>query len=195
MRKILYKSLNLPIPPARFSLRLYREYRLRQFKKSGERVLDIAGGSMPLNEAYLNVDIADVAEVDLVCNLLDCIPLDDASVEKVVSVATIEHFTLPDVQHIFSEFYRLLTPGGKVEIGLPSLKKILEQYTKRGCDDEVLRYLHGGLKDEYDVHYFVVDPTRMIDELRMIGFKEAHEEVYDYPRHSPDFMMKIIAIK
>lgn len=195
IKKVINKILKQNNPVSRFSLRLYRKYRVRSFTLKDHRVLDIAGGSMPLSSEYLNVDISNAPTVDVVTNLLEPLPFDENYVDKVVSVATLEHFNVNDNRKILSEFLRVLKPGGVLEIGVPSLQKIIEQYNKRGCDDEVLRYLHGALKDQYDVHFFVVDAERFISELTTTGFIDAKQVEYDFPRHSADFMMKLVAKK
>tara|TARA_B100000508_G_scaffold24443_2_gene17622 strand:- start:16309 stop:16902 length:594 start_codon:yes stop_codon:yes gene_type:complete len=193
--KVIKKIIGHNNPISRFSLRYIRDYRLRRFDKLDQKVLEVSGGSRPLFHDYLNVDVSEAPEVDLVTNLLDPIPLEDNTAHKIVSVATLEHFNVNDVRKILRDFNRLLKPGGEVEIGVPSIDKIFVQYKERGCDDVVLRYLHGGLKDQYDVHLFVVDSDRFIGELLLAGFKEAKEVEYDFPRHSGDFMMKVVAKK
>lgn len=195
LRKILRKLLRHDNAVSRFTLQLLREYRLRKFQSGDDKVLEISGGSLPLSRDYLNVDISNEPEVDLVTDLREPIPFADASTDKIVSVATLEHFSVTDVRRLLVEFFRLLKPGGVLEIGVPSLEKIFNQYRQTGCDDVVLRYLHGGLKDKYDVHLFVVDAKRFIQELKAAGFSEAREVEYDFPRHSADFMMKIVARK
>jgi predicted SAM-dependent methyltransferase len=131
----------------------------------------------------------------VVANILDPLPFGENYADKIVSVATLEHFTLSDVPILLKEFLRVLKPGGTVEIGVPSLKKVIEMYEKEGCTDTVIRYLHGGLKDEYDIHFFVVDPKRFTKELESVGFVKAREESYDFPRHDKEYMMKIVAEK
>lgn len=180
---------------SRFSVQLKRECRIKQFNKKDKKVLEISGGSRPLSSGYLNVDISTAPEVDVITNITNRLPFDDGSIDKIISVATLEHINMHDVHALLCEFYRILKKGGCVEIGVPALNKIIEQYNNRGCDDVVMRYLHGGLKDQYDVHLFVVDSKRFIAELDKAGFKDAEEATYDFPRHDKDFMMKIIAKK
>jgi predicted SAM-dependent methyltransferase len=195
LKKIVRKVLNSDNSLSRFSVTLLRDYRVKKFNDKGYKVLEVSGGSMPLSKEYLNIDISEASEVDLVTNLLETIPVEDNYADKIISIATLEHFNVNDVRKILAEFKRILKPGGVLEIGVPSLEKILVEYKKRGCDDEVLRYLHGGLKDKYDIHFFVVDAKRFISELESVGFSKAAEAEYDFPRHSKDMMMKIVAEK
>ncbi len=195
IKKLVKEILKKDTVASRFSVRLLRNYRISQFEKKEIKVLEISGGSYPISREYLNIDISNASEVDIVTNLLEPVPLDKEYCHKIISIATLEHFNVNDVRFILSEFFRLLKPGGSVEIGVPSLNKICKQYQEHGCDDVVLRYLHGGLKDKYDVHFFVVDAARFIQELESVGFVKGREEQYDFPRHSKDYMMKIVAEK
>lgn len=179
----------------RQAARLNRQYRLSQYLKNNQKILEISGGRMPLSNEYLNVDILDAPEVDVVTDINGPLPFGDASVDKIVSVATLEHFNLNDQRSILKEFYRILKPGGHLEIGVPSLGKILERYREDGCTDEILRYLHGAQKDQYDIHLCVPDAQRLTRELTVLSFKEVKEEPYDYERHDKRYMMKITALK
>lgn len=190
--RVFYKQNNAL---SRFALVLKRKYRVAQFNKKEQKVLEISGGDRPLSSDYLNVDISEDPMVDLQTNLLDPLPFETESIDRIVSIATLEHFNIPHIRMVLKEMFRVLKRGGVLEIGVPSLSKTIAQYQKEGCTDTVIRYLHGAQKDEYDVHYFVVDPERFISELHAVGFSEAYEEEYDFPRHSPDYMMKLVAKK
>lgn len=190
--RAFYKQNN---PLGRFAITLKRDYRVAQFKSKGIKILEISGGRRPLSSEYLNVDIANEPEVDLIASLLEPLPFADASIDKIVSVATLEHFNIKHIRQVLSEMHRVLKDGGVLEIGVPSLPKIIAQYQIEGCTDTIIRYLHGAQKDEYDVHYFVVDSKRFCQELTDIGFTQAQEELYDFPRHDSNLMMKIVAKK
>jgi len=180
---------------SRFAITLKRNYRVAQYNKKDFKILEISGGRRPLSHDYLNVDVADEPEVDVLADLLEPLPFLDETVDKIVSVATLEHFNIGHIRMVLKEMYRVLKPGGVLEIGVPSLPKIIAQYQIEGCTDTVIRYLHGAQKDEYDVHYFVVDGKRFVSELTGVGFSAAEEVPYDFPRHDTNLMMKIKAVK
>ncbi len=160
-----------------------------------KKILEICGGKNPLHRNYVNVDILDYPIVDVVADILKPLPFEAHSIDKIISVATLEHFNILDVKEILSEFYRMLKNGGTVEIGIPSLEKIFHYYQKNGCNDLLLRYLHGALKDEYDIHLCIIDYPRCKQILEEVGFQNIEEVAYDFPRHDEIMMMKIIATK
>ena len=182
-------------PLSRFAITLKREYRVKEWQGKEEKVLEISGGRRPLSTEYLNVDVDNQPEVDVLANLLDPLPFSEGEVDRIVSVATLEHFNITHVRKVLAEMHRVLKSGGTLEIGVPSLPKIIAAYEQEGCTDTIIRYIHGAQKDEYDVHYFVVDGKRFCEELLGVGFASAEEVEYDYPRHDADKMMKLVAKK
>ncbi len=65
---------------------------------------------------FLNVDICPPA--DLVSDLREAWPWEDGSVDQVLAHDIIEH--LPDQRHTMNELWRVLKPGGRAEIAVPT---------------------------------------------------------------------------
>jgi len=105
------------------------------------------------------------------------------------------HLGLPDMRKVLGEFCRILKPGGKLEIGIPSLEKIFNYYKTNGLDDACIRHLHGAQKSEFDIHLCVMDFKRIKQELENLGFSDMIELEYDFPTQDARFCMKIIASK
>ena len=195
VNRVLARLL-LPLKPVgRLAVRLKRKYRLIMFTKGDHKVIEVCGGRKPVSEASLNVDAPDAPEVDIVHILPEPLPFAEATIDRIISIATLEHFTINDMRLILKDFSRVLKPGGEVILSMPSLDKIFAQYKKVGVTDEVLRYLYGGQKDEYDVHLSCCDFDRFSRELSRCSFDDIEEVEYDYELHSPKYMMKIVAVK
>lgn len=193
--KLLNKLLRRKNAATRFFVKLKRQYRIKKLTSNNQFRLEISGGSMPLSDLNLNIDILDDPAVDIVTNLLEPLPFNNSTVDQIISVATLEHFNVLNVRSILNEFQRILKPNGKLIIGVPSFEKIVKQYQINGCDDKLIRYLHGAQKDEYDIHLFIVDAKRFTQELEKAGFVNTQEQPYDFERHDKNYMMKIITHK
>lgn len=68
-------------------------------------------------DGYVNVDIVELPGV-FVADLRETWPWDDDSVESIRAHDIVEH--LPDKIHTMNEMWRVLEPGGKAEIVVPS---------------------------------------------------------------------------
>jgi len=182
-------------PAYRYAVKLKRNYRLAILNNKEDKVLDICGGINPLSKDYINVDVLDHPNVDIVSDLQYPLPFEDSEISKIISVATLEHFGILDINKILKEFNRILKTNGKLEIGVPSLDKILAYYSVHGCDEMVIRYLHGAQKDNQDIHLCILDFKRFKNELEKVGFVNIEELDYDFSLHDKIFMMKISANK
>lgn len=72
------------------------------------------------------------------------------SVDEIVMICAIEHFTIPEVKHIISEAHRVLKPGGQFKFDYPNLSLILYRYSD---DPEMMsRLIYGTHKNIFSIH-------------------------------------------
>lgn len=67
-------------------------------------------------DGYVNVDI--VPPADKICDLSQIWPWDDNSVDSILAHDIIEH--LPDKIRTMNEIWRVLKPGGRIDIDIPT---------------------------------------------------------------------------
>ena len=82
----------------------------------GEFGLDLGGGARRLDPRLVNLDLADLPEVDIVAPA-DRLPFRDASLGLVVAQEVLEH--LPDPHATLAEIARVLRPGGLAYVQTP----------------------------------------------------------------------------
>jgi predicted SAM-dependent methyltransferase len=70
---------------------------------------------------FLSVDI--VPPADVVADLSQAWPWEDSSVEEIVAYDVFEH--IADKRHSMNEAWRVLRPGGRLTIEVPSASKLL----------------------------------------------------------------------
>lgn len=88
-------------------------------KREGLKKLDL-GAAHNKKNGFLGVDRLAVEGVDIVCDVLNGIPLPDNSVGWVMASDFIEHMPLGAGPQLFNEIYRILTPGGWFSSHTPS---------------------------------------------------------------------------
>lgn len=79
--------------------------------------LGAADRGMP---GYLSVDIAEPA--DVIADLSKRWPWEDSTVDDVVANDIFEH--LPDIRHTLNELWRVLKPGCRAEIEVPTTRGV-----------------------------------------------------------------------
>lgn len=87
-------------------------------------VLDLGCGQAKVPGA-IGVDNVSLQGVDVVHDLLDIpFPFESGSATEVYLNHVIEHFSLPNIQQILREVYRLLKPGGIAHIRVPHVYSV-----------------------------------------------------------------------
>lgn len=71
-------------------------------------------------DGYVNVDIVDAPGVDLVHDVATGIPYADNSFDEILAIDFIEHIPLGKTISFMNEAWRVLAPGGRLCIHVPS---------------------------------------------------------------------------
>jgi predicted SAM-dependent methyltransferase len=86
------------------------------------------------HQDWLNFDMHPVSPDVRACNLLEGVPLPDASVDAVYNAALLEHLPRDRAGAFLRECQRILRPGGILRIGVPDLEQIARVYLEKlGC--------------------------------------------------------------
>jgi predicted SAM-dependent methyltransferase len=81
-------------------------------------------------QGWINSDIQDLAGVDLVCDILDGLPLETGSIDFAVSVHALQEIAYPKLTQALAELRRVLKPGGVLRLVLPDLDKGIAAYQR-----------------------------------------------------------------
>jgi len=77
---------------------------------------------------------------------------EDNSVNEILMICSIEHFTPEQARHIFKEVYRVLIPGGIFAFDFPDLKRTVLDFED---DPELMmRLIYCTYKNEHSIHKY-----------------------------------------
>lgn len=97
-----------------------------------------------ISPAYLEFarhECANLSNVQFQVITSHCLsPVDDRSVDAVISMAVFIHLNLYDIYHYFMEFSRVLKPAGKVLIDFADMNRLFGRIPKRGQDQQFLSH-------------------------------------------------------
>ena len=85
-----------------------------QMTGQGGRVVGVDMTASMLERARASARAMGIANVELHRSLIESLPLDDASIDVVISNGVID--LVPDKQAVFAEIDRVLRPGGRLQI-------------------------------------------------------------------------------
>jgi predicted SAM-dependent methyltransferase len=129
---------------------------------------------------WINSDIKDDPGVDVVCDILGRLPLDDESIDYAVSIHALPELPYPQLVPVLEELRRVLKPGGTLRLCLPDLERGIRAYQAGDADyfkvgeDEVEslggRFIVQMLWYGYSRTLFTTD--FVIELLRKAGFED-----------------------
>lgn len=177
-----------------FLLRLFRlqdapaAAHVPHFTQSGELRLHLGCGDIRI-PGYCNVDISATPAVDVVADIsrLGCFA--DGRVAQIYACHVLEHFSHEDTKRVLDRWYRLLEPGGELQLSVPDMDRIVKvyidnwQHFQTAGNSPWIGLIYGGQRNAYDYHKTGFNFCWMRHLLHDIGFVE----VAEYP-HEPHFV-------
>lgn len=148
---------------------------------------------------WINCDInSDKADVKLDCSK---IPLPDNSVQAIYSSHLIEHWDFKKGIEVLSEWYRVLTPGGKLIIETPDLLGLCKRYVNSDESERINLYtLFFGIPwlEEWNIHKFLYSELQLRWTLGNIGFTgiiRVDADSHSLPIEKTDVFLRLETIK
>ena len=90
----------------------------------------------------------------------------DNTVDEIRASHVLEHLSFSEAHLALAEWYRILTPGGRVRVSVPDIDLILATN-----DPKKLHFLMGGQLDENDFHKSAYDAKTLVHYLNDAGFE------------------------
>lgn len=176
--------------------------RAEEWKEKGFQgaKLDICGGRNPFDpKEFLNVDVVNFPQTDLVFDITKPFPIPDGVIAEVISLATLEHLRKPHVEHVLHEFYRIMQRGAKLRISTPDVEAIAKGLLEGEDLDYINQHLFGKYKsddtEDLDLHKSMFPADVMCTMLTNIGFTGAKRIPMDIGMHDPRYNYLVEAFK
>jgi predicted SAM-dependent methyltransferase len=139
--------------------------------------LHLGSGGKHLDE-FINVDIREDVNPDLIDDIAKLHSFKDKSVDLIYVCHTLEHFGRHEYMEVLERWFQLLKPGGILRISLPDFEKIVEYYNETGDVTKLIGLLYGGQTYAQNYHYITWDFQSLKNDLLKVGFKTI--ERYDW---------------
>ena len=121
---------------------------------------------------FINIDIREDVNPDIVDNAFVLNRFDDNSVDLIYASHVIEYFDRDEVNYILQEWYRVLKPGGKIRVAVPDFMKLIWVYQDTKDLNRILGPLFGKMpmSDQTIYHKTVYDFNSLKELLKSLGF-------------------------
>ena len=136
----------------------------------GATRLNLGSGTDPF-PGWVNIDMCSFPGVDLVHDLTEALPLEDESVDAIFTAHTLEHISYRLASFAVADWMRVLRIGGRIQIMVPNLEYLVEQYVTSNVHYlQLVQQLYGGLSDAcFDTHKNAIDFAWLQGQLGWFG--------------------------
>lgn len=105
----------------------------------------------------------------------------DNSVDEVYASHVLEHFAIGDVQRVLREWVRVLKPGGRIRVAVPSVERALLLNKKFVSSWELTnRWICGGQTDAYDFHLCSFTDESLERLMQSVGLRDVSRCAIEY---------------
>ncbi|MCX6800656.1 MAG: methyltransferase domain-containing protein [Candidatus Diapherotrites archaeon] len=134
--------------------------------------LEIGCGEKP-RSGYIHFDIRKIESVDFVGNAKK-LPFKENEFSEIYSRFFLEHLPRNDAKKALKEMFRVLAPGGRLEIIVPNLAHFCKLFLEGNAQEKEwsLNKIYGFEKYEEDHHYFGYNFETLKKFLEEAGFVE-----------------------
>lgn len=141
------------------------------------------GCGMYPEPGWINSDIKEGPGIDISCDIRQGLPLEDGSIDYIVSIHALPEVHFNDLVPTLSELRRVLRDGGVLRLGLPNLENAVAAYHRGDSDyflipDEDMETLGGKLIAQlvwYGYSRTMFVPEFVEELLHKAGFGEVRE--------------------
>lgn len=164
--------------------------RRRKLLKQSPLRIHLGCGSIHL-DGYVNIDVQDWAGVcDLVASASNLHMFQDESVDHIFNHALLEHIPPWDTMTTLNEWNRVLKPEGTIQIEVPDLERVFDDWLVKGTldEEEAINNIYGGFKspnkrysNQDHLTGFTYDRlTRMMAECGLTDFERMEHPEYHH---------------
>jgi predicted SAM-dependent methyltransferase len=124
-------------------------------------------------DGFLCVDLRDVPETDILCDVSKLTVIEDDTVDCIFASQVLEHFPIAQTVDVLKEWRRVLKPGGKLYVSVPDFDVAVKLYQKFGLSQWLQYHLWGDQKHLLNYHYICFTGATLAKALIDAGFEDA----------------------
>lgn len=178
----------------KIDVKLNKSYFKKLEDMQGNIAINIGSGTNG-EDQYINVDIRDIENVDVVADIRE-LPFENNSIAEISARHVIEHFTNAELENsILPRLYEKLKIGGELVVTVPNIELMALEFAKSNISfEDFQEVVLGGQDYDENYHYSMFSETFLHDMLKKVGFSKI-EVVYTDKKNGLCIEMQMKGIK
>ena len=119
---------------------------------------------------FINVDIREEVNPDVVDNAFSLGSFKNNSVDLIYSCHMLEHLDYSETTNALTTWYSVLKEGGILRLSVPDLERVFAHYFYHRDLDTLMHMIYGSQRHEFDFHKNGWDFNRLKRFLEIVGF-------------------------
>lgn len=135
-------------------------------------------------DGWINIDIFSDKDGVVTDDVSTLHTIEDQTVDVIYASHVLEHFGRHEIDDILKVWSRKIKPGGLLRIAVPDFEAVCKRYMSHGNIQEVLGFLNGGQRNQYDYHKVNFDFAKLESHLKNAGFTDIKRYDWRLTEHS-----------
>jgi len=132
---------------------------------------------------FINVDIREEVEPDLVDDILTLKSVEDSSADLIYACHVLEHFSFNEARDALFRWHKILKPDGILRLSVPDMDAVFAHYFYWKELVEIKGFLWGGQDHLYNYHKSGWDYEFLSELMSIVGFRSV--ERWDWENLAP----------
>jgi predicted SAM-dependent methyltransferase len=137
-----------------------------------------------LIDGWTNIDIFSDNPIVVNDDVSKLTSVVNESADIIYASHVLEHFGRYETEEILKTWYKKLKPGGLLRIAVPDFEAVCKRYLSHGNIHELLGFLNGGQRNQYDYHKVNFDFLKIETHLKNVGFGNIRRYEWSSTEHS-----------
>lgn len=129
---------------------------------------------------WINIDVRKEVNPDVVDDVFTLSSFEKSSVDIIYASHLLEHVKRKEIKNVLATWRQLLKPNGVLRISVPDFKKVVKYYLLTSDLEKLHGLLHGGQRNEHDIHYITFDYELLREYLIDVGFLKEDIRIYSF---------------
>lgn len=135
-------------------------------------------------ESFINVDIREEVNPDIVDDISNLDSFEENSVDLIYACHVLEHFGRHEYLEVLKKWHSKLKSGGVIRISVPDIEKVFMMYNNGVLLSKLMGFLYGGQTYKENYHYIGFDYITLKKVLVEVGFKDIKKWDWRTVEHS-----------